>query len=371
MNIIKKMLALFLCALTLACLAGCGGKTSGKDQIPNPFTDCETLEEAEQISGVFVDVPAAVTDAFSSCVYRAAQGLIEIIYTDGKDGDEIRIRKGTGTDDISGDYNRYDASEDVAIADNTVTFKGNDGKVSLAVWTAGGEAYAVSASVGGSGITKTMMTDIIRSVGAAAESTALADGWEYNQGALPLDGDPAAKAAFEKALGDLDGCDYEPVALLGSRTAAGTDFCILCRATPVVPDPESSFVLLYVHADAAGGAAVTGVADIGPESAAAGDAEAAAGGWQTNRGEVSVSGNADVNAALGKALDGLVGADYEAVAYLADRVSDGADYCLLCKVTPVVPDARSTFSLVVIHADPNGNAQISDVTDLDLAGLAA
>lgn len=175
MKTTKKLLAVFLCALTVASLAACGCKntakttaassTSSAEQIADPFIECKTLEEAEKVSGVTIAVPTAITDEFSSCVYRAMENsMIEIVYTNGKDGDEIRIRKGLGKDDVSGDYNNYAEASTVTIGSSTITFKGDNGKVSLAVWIANDHAYSVNAASSGTGIAKTGMTDIVNSI---------------------------------------------------------------------------------------------------------------------------------------------------------------------------------------------------------------
>lgn len=277
MNTTKKIFTLLLCASMAASLAACGNKkaaaapaasgSSASQQIANPFAEYQTLAEAEKAAGVSISVPASIADKFSNCVYRAIDNsLLEIIYTDGKDGDEIRIRKAAGTDDISGDYNQYAETSDVSIGGSTVSFKGSDGKVSLAVWTADGQSYSVSGVVDGGGLSKTTMTDIVSSIGsggqsadAAAEATdfALDGGWEYNQGELSLSKNAAAQAAYDKALDGLVGCSYEPVALLGSQVVSGTNYCILCKATPVVPNAESEYILLYIYADLNGNASIT------------------------------------------------------------------------------------------------------------------
>ena len=72
----------------------------------------------------------------------------------------------------------------------------------------------------------------------------------------------------------------------------------------------------------------------------------------------------DAQAAFGKALDGLVGAEYTPVALLSTQVVAGMNYCILCQITPVVPDATPTWALVYIYADLQGNAEISNVYEL-------
>ena len=72
----------------------------------------------------------------------------------------------------------------------------------------------------------------------------------------------------------------------------------------------------------------------------------------------------DAQAAFDKALDGLVGAKYTPVALLSTQIVAGTNYCILCQITPVVPDATPTWALVYVHADLQGNAEITNVYEL-------
>jgi len=90
------------------------------------------------------------------------------------------------------------------------------------------------------------------------------------------------------------------------------------------------------------------------------------GGWAFNQGKLSLDQNADVKAAFDKALDGLTGCDYETVAYIGSQVVSGTNCVILCRTTPVYPNAESVFSMVTIHQDLSGNAERTDVTDLGI-----
>ena len=72
-----------------------------------------------------------------------------------------------------------------------------------------------------------------------------AGNWQATTDATVTD---EARAALEKALEEFDGSSVEPVALLGTQVVAGTNFAILCRVTPVVPDPVPSYAVAYVYA---------------------------------------------------------------------------------------------------------------------------
>jgi hypothetical protein len=198
---------------------------------------------------------------------------------------------------------------------------------------------------------------------SGGENDVVTGGWEYNQGEFAIDQNADAKAAFEKAIKGLVGCDYEAIALIGSQVVAGTNYCILCKTTPVYPNAVSSYVLLYIYADLAGNAEITDEKDFAEGSDSD---EPIVGGLNMNQGDFSVDKNADVKAAFDKALDGLVGCKYETVAYIGSQVVAGTNYVILCRTTPVYPDAVSVFSLVTVYVDLQGNAELSDVTDLSI-----
>ena len=160
----KKILAIMaaLCLMASGCLAGCGRETaagagepdaaeetateaaidaaeeaatdiaeeskeayaSGEEKasmtggamIPNPWVDCESKEQAEDLAGFKIDTDPAQVDGASSIDYRVLGGesaaleerMIEAIYRSAS-GDEVaRIRKQRSFEsDISGDFNIY------------------------------------------------------------------------------------------------------------------------------------------------------------------------------------------------------------------------------------------------------------------------
>ena len=197
------------------------------------------------------------------------------------------------------------------------------------------------------------------------EGRLILGGWTVNSGDLSLDSNPDAKAAFEKATEGLAGYVYEPLAVLGSQVVAGMNYRILCRGTVVVPDAIPTYEIVTVYADLNGNAEITQSAVL-PGLPEIPEGEDVTGAWSMNGGDPSLEGNPDVQAALDKALEGLVGANYEGVAYLASQVVAGQNYLIFCRTTPVVPDPIPSFTVVTVYADLDGNAEITDVTSLEL-----
>ena len=128
----------------------------------NSFADYDRQSDAETKSGVTVTLPDAIA-GYKTDVYRASESLsmIEVIYARTSGTDQIRVRKAVGNDDISGDYNIYSETSSEAINSHAVTFKGNNGKVNLATWTADGFIYAISSD---EGLTLAQMSNLVRAV---------------------------------------------------------------------------------------------------------------------------------------------------------------------------------------------------------------
>ena len=167
-NMTKKATMMILCAATVMNLAACGGtnedKTIGAEtkqttdaaetvmtieqvlggddvQIPNPFVDCDTLNDAANVAGFDIIVPDSIDGYEERSITALENDMIQVQYLHGDD--QISIRKAAGEEDCSGDYNEYAESTVVTVGDREVTLKGNNGQVMLAVWTEGGYSYAV------------------------------------------------------------------------------------------------------------------------------------------------------------------------------------------------------------------------------------
>ena len=176
----KKLLAILLSAAITLSITACGaGKPAGGDpanksnvEIPNPFVDCETMEEAQEKAGFDRALPDTIDSYDSRKISVIEKEMISVIFVNDKGG-QICFRKGVGEKDVSGDFDKYAETEQVDMSGVTVTLKGSDGKVNLAVWTKDGYAFSISST---DGLSKVTMTDLV---------TAL------NDDAVIIGGDPA------------------------------------------------------------------------------------------------------------------------------------------------------------------------------------
>ena len=107
------------------------------DGMPNPFTECKTIEEAQKISGIKFAVPE-----YSQSTILAYKGMIEIQIAK----DEIHtiaIRKSADEGDNTGLFGDYQLKK-INIGDCEVTLKTENGKIYAAYFT--GEDGTISIS---------------------------------------------------------------------------------------------------------------------------------------------------------------------------------------------------------------------------------
>ena len=180
----NKLINLALCGTILLSLTACGasptdtGKskaqanktetvntiTNEEDvQIPSPFIEYATLEEAEAAVGIKVTVPSKLPEGYTQkVIYAVDDYMVQIIYSNGEN--DICFRQAKGAGDISGDYNEYSEVNTVTINGMEVTTKGNDSKVNVAIWTSGDYAFSIETGTLSTGIEKDIMTEMINSI---------------------------------------------------------------------------------------------------------------------------------------------------------------------------------------------------------------
>ena len=149
----KKTVTSIICALILtltlaACGAGNGGtadKENGENvQIPAPWTDYNSVEEAEAQAGFDITAPERIGNYEFDFARVFDDGMLELIYT-GTGGDSVSVRKAEGKGDISGDYNEYAAVTSLNAGDAQITLKGDaQDSYTLALWSADGYSYSLS-----------------------------------------------------------------------------------------------------------------------------------------------------------------------------------------------------------------------------------
>lgn len=174
----------------------------------------------------------------------------------------------------------------------------------------------------------------------------------YTQAASPVV-TPAVQKVVDKATDSLVGAEYTPVALIDTQIVAGTNYRILCKITPVVPNAQSTYNVVTIYEDLQGNAKIT---DIQESSAKAG-----ADGWKETRTPV-VNGLA--KQVLNKATAGLMDVGYSPIAAVEYKVGLGSvSYALLCRVSSITPNPQNNFVLLYITSDIFGNAKVTGEAD--------
>ena len=151
----KKLIVISLVLIMIVFTAACGAgseEEEGNTQIPNPFIDAADLTEAAEIAGFDITVPDRIEGYPEILIQAIKDEMIQVSFYEGEPGDdnykEVLIRKATGSDDISGDYNEYSENETAAIAGLDVSLRGEEGMIKVASWTQDGFAYAIDSSEG-------------------------------------------------------------------------------------------------------------------------------------------------------------------------------------------------------------------------------
>lgn len=140
-----KRLLIILFALLGLCACQSQTKTYAT-MIANPFTNCASLEEAEELSGIQLTLPGDLA-ACEEIVYRAANSealqLLEVIVD--WDGNEIRLRKSPGKEDNSGMYEEFAIAVENADGERGLIMKGDgNGLYRLAIWQDGEYSCSIS-----------------------------------------------------------------------------------------------------------------------------------------------------------------------------------------------------------------------------------
>ena len=185
--------------------------------------------------------------------------------------------------------------------------------------------------------------------------------WAITEGDFSLTENKEAAAAFEKATEQFDEFMYSPVAVLGSQVVSGMNYSYLCRGKGVVPGAEAEYAILNVYQDLKGNAHITGTSSL-IEIAG----EKTVGAWDSNPGDYALDKNPDVKKAFDAAVAKLDGVNYTPIAYIGSQVVSGKNYAVFCSKTPVTPDAETTFCVLTVYADTQGNSEVTEVKDVDL-----
>lgn len=116
-------------------------KAGGQTQIPNPFTEYETIDEALKAVNFNALYPANAPEGYEvSDIFVMSGELLQIVYKNADNEIIYRTQKGTG--DISGDYNTFKSTQVLKVGDITASVRTSDNGMSV-IWTSNGLTYSV------------------------------------------------------------------------------------------------------------------------------------------------------------------------------------------------------------------------------------
>lgn len=170
------------------------------------------------------------------------------------------------------------------------------------------------------------------------------------------------KTVFDKALEDLIGVKYEPVAYLASQVVSGTNHCFLCKATVVRPGVTPKYTLIYIYENTDKDCRILNFKDV--EIPGTEDDGAKAGGWTIAEDPAITT---DIASDMEKAASKKLGAKYVPVANIASQVVSGTNRAILCKISAVSPDAKASFAVVTVYKNLEGECEITNVKDITIS----
>lgn len=106
-------------------------------------------------------LPAEVPDGYALERIRCLQGQLAEVVWRGTDGQSLTYRMAPGEQDVSGDFTAYGWEETLTAGAYTVTCKGEDALVFLAVWSDGTYSFSLHASAG---LTTAQTAELIESL---------------------------------------------------------------------------------------------------------------------------------------------------------------------------------------------------------------
>lgn len=115
--------------------------------MPNPIKDFDTIEEAQKSLSFDTKVPENVPEKYKAVAFETiSDKILQVVYNDGKN--EVTYRTAQGTEDITGDYNKYAYTKKLKINGADVTIKGNGTKVYNVLCTKNDVTYSIFARQG-------------------------------------------------------------------------------------------------------------------------------------------------------------------------------------------------------------------------------
>ncbi len=147
MKNLKKALTVLTAILAVLSLGACSKKDDktieSEDNMVNPWVEVNSLEQAKEKTGFEFVVPNDVNGKTISLIQIKGNDMTEVRF-----GDDIIVRKSKGSDDNSGDFNKYDVTKEETIDSNDVVIKGKDDVCYCITWNISDYSYSITSNNG-------------------------------------------------------------------------------------------------------------------------------------------------------------------------------------------------------------------------------
>lgn len=241
----------------------------------------------------------------------------------------------------------------------------------LAGCTGGSGSSASSASPAAASSDSAAVSSEAASSDGSASSAAehMTGGWTVpeSMGESALTDDESE--TFEKAISAQADADLEPIAVLATQVVAGQNLAYLCRDNSAAPDEAAQWDIVVVYSDPQHKASISSVASIdlaNIESVDKADRGEAVGAWEVKEASSGVAMTAEAAQAFSKAIKDYKGDEINPLALLGTQVVAGTNYLILGTSNTKGQGSDSAVYIATVYEDLDGNAELSDVSQLDL-----
>ncbi len=191
-------------------------------------------------------------------------------------------------------------------------------------------------------------------------------GWQIVEkpeaAALPED----VKKAFDAYATDF-GESIVPMGYIGTKTGDSVSYMVLCKDMDF-DELQTLTISNNTNEDDADSIIYTiEIGDYTQDKGAEVTANKDAGSWQIPNDYTKGKLPEDVQKAFAKATEKTPEGTLTPVAYLGSQVVSGTNYAILCCGQTMAEDSVSVMQIVTVYQDLEGNAEITNTYNLDLA----
>lgn len=205
-----------------------------------------------------------------------------------------------------------------------------------------------------------VMVVSICTTGMAAKATGQ---WKINVKEKTIAVTKEASSALKKAAKKYVGKSFKPLALLGTQTVSGVNYCLLCYSKTATQNPVEGIDLVYVNKTAKGKCKIMNVATLMSSEAGL------PGGWTLTKKASKLALSKAMKKAFKAGLSNYDGITGTALGVLGSQVVAGMKYNLLCAGKMVTLGAKKNLYQITVFVGLDGKASIDSVELIDIAAL--